>query len=213
MITPSVRPIPKSAAMLLLALLTLAGCTLLPAGRAATAGQGEEPTPTPIPTPATVSKPTYGVERGEVTKQLILGGRILPVTQMNLFFKTGGRVSTVFVKTGDKVKAGQLLANLEIPNVERDLVGAGLDLDRAQARLKAAETELQQEIKRAQANLDIARENLAIIKAQDPTPRKKKAEAALQRADLARKQAQAAYDAIAWRKTAEPAPGGGPSTS
>jgi multidrug efflux pump subunit AcrA (membrane-fusion protein) len=83
--------------------------------------------------------------------------------------------------------------------VERDLAGSQLDLARAQARLKAAETELQGNIKRAQASLDIARENLAIIKAQDPTPRKTKAEVALERADLARKQAQSAYDAIAWR--------------
>ena len=201
MITPFVRPHARSAAMLLLTLLILAACTLLPSGRARTSGgQEEEPTPTPIPAPAMVSKPTYRVERGEVTKQVILGGRIAPVTQVDLFFRTSGRVSTVFVKTGDTVKTGQLLANLEIPNVERDLVGAGLDLDRAQARLKAAETELQQEIKRAQANLDIAREDLAIIKAQDPTPRKKAAQAALQKADLARKGAQAAYDAIASRE-------------
>ena len=44
------------------------------------------------------------------------------------------------------------------------------------ARLKTAETELQQNIRRAQANLGIAKENLAIIKAQDPAPRKKAAE-------------------------------------
>jgi multidrug efflux pump subunit AcrA (membrane-fusion protein) len=105
----------------------------------------------------------------------------------------------VFVKTGDMVKAGQLLASLEIPDVERDLAGAQLDLERAQARLKTAQTELQREIKRAQANVDIARENLAIIKTQDPTPRKKQAEVALEKADLARKQAQAAFDEIAWR--------------
>ena len=97
------------------------------------------------------------------------------------------------------VKAGQVLADLEMANVERDLVGSQLELERAQARLKTAETDLQQSIKRAQANLDIAKENLAIIKAQDPAPRKKAAEVALERADLARQQAQAAYDKIAWR--------------
>ena len=186
--------------MLLLVLFLLAGCTLLPAGGGRNSGgQGEEATPTPIPTPVLASKPTYRVERGEVTKQVILGGRVAPITQTELFFRTSGRVGAVFVKTGDMVKVGQLLAELEMPDVDRNLVGAQLDLDRAQARLKAAETELQQEIKRAQANVDIAQENLAIIKAQDPTPRKKKAEAALERADLARQQAQAAFDAIAWR--------------
>lgn len=190
----------SASAALLLALLILAGCTLLPAGRARNSSeQGEEATPTPIPTQVTASKPTYRVERGEVIKQVILGGSIAPVTQTNLFFRSSGRVGTVFVKTGDMVKAGQLLASLEIPDVERDLAGAQLDLERAQARLKTAQTELQREIKRAQANVDIARENLAIIKTQDPTPRKKQAEVALEKADLARKQAQAAFDEIAWR--------------
>jgi hypothetical protein len=157
MVTSSVRPHPKSAATLLLVLLILAGCTLLPADRARNSGgQGEEPTPTPIPTPITISKPTYTVARGEVTKRLILGGRILPVTEKDLFFRTSGHVRNVFVQSGEMVKAGQVLADLEMANVERDLAGSQLELERAQARLKTAETDLQQNIKRAQANLDIA---------------------------------------------------------
>ncbi|MCX6028398.1 MAG: hypothetical protein NT169_03720 [Chloroflexi bacterium] len=200
----TIRPHLRSLAALLLALLTLTGCTLLPAGRAGGAGSArsvrlEEATPTPIPTPVTVAKPTYTVVRGEVVKTLLLGGRVSPVTQTDLFFKVGGRVRTVYVKSGDNVKAGALLADLEMANAERDLVSVRLDLDRAQARLKTAQSDVQANLKRAQANLDIAKENLAIIEGQDPTPRKVKAEVALQRADLARKQAQDAYDAIAWR--------------
>jgi len=197
----NIRPHLTRLATLLLVLFTLTGCTLLPTrsvGRASSALQ-EEATPTPIPTPIAVAKPTYTVTRGEVIKQMTLTGRIAPVIQQNLFFKVSGRVQKVYVETGDMVKAGQLLAQLEVPNVERDLVGSQLELARVQDRLKIAEVELQQEVKRAQANLDIAKENLAIIKAQDPTPRKTAAEVALQRADLERQQAQAAYDAIAWR--------------
>jgi multidrug efflux pump subunit AcrA (membrane-fusion protein) len=187
-------------AALLLVLLILTGCSVLSAGRPSSAPPaGEEPTPTPIPTPVTVSKPTYAVTRGKVTKQLILGGRIVPVTEKELFFRTSGHVRKVFVQSGEMVKAGQVLADLEMANMERDLVGSQLELERAQARLKTAETDLQQNIKRAQANLDIAKENLAIIKTQDPAPHKKVAEVALEKADLARQQAQAAYDTIAWR--------------
>ena len=170
------------------------------AGRTSGAPQpGEEPTPTPIPTPVTVSKPTYTVARGVVTKQLILGGRIVPVTAKELFFRTSGHVRKVFVQSGEMVKAGQVLADLEMANVERDLVGSQLELERAQARLKTAETDLQQNIKRAQANLDIAKENLAIVRAQNPAPRKKAAEVALEKAKLVLQLAQDAYDAIAWR--------------
>ena len=198
--TAAIRPRLKTLATLLMLSLILTGCSLLPAGRTSGAPQvGEEPTPTPIPTPVTVSKPTYTVTRGKVTKQLILGGRIVPVTAKELFFRTTGRVRAVVVKNGDMVKAGQVLADLEMANVERDLVGSQLELERAQARLKTAETDLQQSIKRAQANLDIAKENLAIVKAQDPAPRQKAAAVALEKADLVRQQAQAAYDKIAWR--------------
>jgi len=196
----SIRRRFRDLAALLLVLLILTGCSVLSAGRTSSAPQaGEEPTPTPIPTPVTVSKPTYAVTRGKVTKQLILGGRIVPVTEKELFFRTSGHVRKVFVQSGEMVKAGQVLADLEMANVERDLVGSQLELERTQARLKTAETDRQQDIKRAQANLDIAKENLAIIKSQDPAPRKKAAEVALEKADLVRQQAQAAYDAIAWR--------------
>lgn len=196
-------------AALLVALGVLAGCSLLPATSSRSAGTGrtdstgsvrvEEATPTPISMPAAIVKPTYTVSRGLVTRKLALNGRISPVTQQNLFFRVNGRVGQVHVRTGEMVKTGQLLAELENENAARDLAASQLDLEQAQARLKEAENALQDSIKRAQADLDIARENLAIVKVQDPTPRKTIAEVALQKADLARKQAQDAYDEIAWR--------------
>lgn len=196
------RPLqPRSgAATILLILLVLAGCSVLPTGRPSGASQpGEEATPTPIPTPITISKPTYTVARGPVTKRLIVGGRIVPVTEKQVFFRTSGRVRAVLAQNGDRVKTGQVLAELEMADVARDLTGSQLNLERAEARLQSAESDLQQNIRRAQANLDIAQENLAIIEIQNPAPRKKAAEVALEKADLARQQAQAAYDEIAWR--------------
>ncbi len=185
-------------ASLLLVVITLAGCTLLPAGRARTALQ-DEPTPTPIPTPIVASKPTYRVERGEVVNQLLLRGRISPVKERELFFQSAGRVRHVLVNRGDRVKAGQVLADLQIDAQERELVGARLELDRARVRLQAAEDERRDSIKRATANLAIAGANLAIARTQDPTPRKAQAEVALQRAELALQKAQADYNGIAWR--------------
>jgi multidrug efflux pump subunit AcrA (membrane-fusion protein) len=183
---------------LLLAQLVLTGCSLLPAGRARTALQ-EETTPTPIPPPIVPSKPTYKVERGEVTKELLLRGRVSPVRESELFFRVSGRVRSVLVKRNDTVKAGQVLADLEIDAQERELVGARLELDRARARLKAAEDERADSIKRGQANLAIAQENLVIIQNQNPAPRKAQAEVALEKAKLALDKAQSDYDAVAWR--------------
>jgi len=154
-------------ASLMVALLVLSGCSLLPTTSSRSAGTGrtdstgsvrvEEATPTPISMPAAIAKPTYTVSRGLVTRKLSLNGRISPVTQQNLFFRVNGRVGQVHVRTGEMVKSGQLLAELENENAARDLAASQLDLEQAQARLKEAENALQDSIKRAQADLDIAR--------------------------------------------------------
>jgi len=197
--TRCLRSYSRPLIALLLTLLTLSGCSLMPAGRSNSGQQLDEATPTPVPTAVAVGKPTYVVARGDVSKQLILNGRMVPVNQADLYFKVSGHVRSVAAKSDDMVKAGQVLAELEMDATERDLAGSRLDLERAQALLKAAQTQLQQNIQRAQANLDIAGENLAITQVQDPGPRKTQAEVGLKRAQQARDRAQAAYDAIAYR--------------
>ncbi len=182
-------------------LVMVAACALLPTGRSRAPAR-EEPTPTPIPTPIVPTKPTYRVERGEVIKKLLFTGRIAPVVERELFFRTSGRVRHVYVKRGDFVKAGQVLADLEIDDLERELASAQLELERAQVRLQEAENELANAIQRAQINLEIARLQLEAIKARDPSPRKMQVEADLQRAELELKQAQEAYNAIASRADA-----------
>ena len=192
-------PQAKPLVVLLLAVLTLSSCALLPAGQARTDTSQNEPTPTPVPTPVVATKPTYKVERGEVVRELQLSGRIAPVKEQELFFKVAGRVRSIKVKKGDMVTTGQVLADLEIADLERELAGSQLDLQRAQVRLEAAKADLQENIKKAELNLKVAQENLAITQGQDPAPRKTQAEAELRKAQITLEQAQAAYDAIAWR--------------
>lgn len=71
----------------------------------------EQPTPTPLPTPATASKPTYKVQKGDVTAQVQFSARVMPVVQEELFFRADGRVRKVYVRGGDPVKKGQVLAD------------------------------------------------------------------------------------------------------
>jgi multidrug efflux pump subunit AcrA (membrane-fusion protein) len=157
---------------------------------------GDEATPTPIPAAPAVARPTYRVQRGDVTKKLIISGHIAPLRQTDLYFKTSGRIKSVSVKSGDMVKAGQLIAELEMTDLERDLAGSNLELQHTQAKLKSAQNELARGAKQAQINLEIARENLAIVQTQNPAPRKAKAEAELQQASLARQRAKKGYDAL-----------------
>ena len=178
--------------------IVVAGCALLPTGRSRAPVQ-EEATPTPIPTPIVPTKPTYKVEQGEVIKKLLFTGRIAPVTEQELFFRTSGRVRHVFVKRNDMVQAGQILADLEIDDLERESASAQLELERAQVRLTEAEEELANAIRRAQVNLEIAQLQLEAVRAQDPSPRKAQAQADLEKAQIEVKRAQEEYDAIAWQ--------------
>jgi RND family efflux transporter MFP subunit len=97
----------------------------------ATNRQADEPTPTPIPTPVIPTKPTYQVALGEVVRKLEFTGRIVPVIQEELYFKIDGRVAKVMVSKGDQVKAGQLLAELEIGTSPVDVRRAEINLERA----------------------------------------------------------------------------------
>lgn len=97
-----------------------------------------EATPTPIPTPIIPTKPTYQVQRGDIEQVLNFTGRIVPITEEELFFGVGGRVDEVFVQQGEKVEAGQLLAVLETGNREFDLKRAQIGLEMAQMQLEMA---------------------------------------------------------------------------
>jgi RND family efflux transporter MFP subunit len=111
----------------------------------------EEATPTPLPTMAALAKPTYTVQRGEVIGTVSFTGRIAPVDQQPLFFPIDGRVRKVYVKEGDTVQTGTVIADLE---------GAA-DLQR---QLEMSQINL----KRSELNAEIAQLNFDLFVAQTP---------------------------------------------
>ena len=178
------------------------GCALLPIGCSLGQSQ-EEPTPTPIPTPIVPTKPVYEVERGEVVKEVEFSGRIAPVVQEELFFRTPGYVDAVFVELYDSVSEGQVLAELVIDDLERGLSTAELELERVESNLREAKRDLEYEIKRAQVNLGIAQLELENARARDPGPLKTQAEADLKRVQIVLRESQEAYNRVAWRNDLE----------
>lgn len=146
----------------------VAGCAFLPENRTQRIASGEEATPTPIPTRVVARKPTYTVKQGEIVDELTFSGRIAAVKQEDLFFRSGGRVRAVFFKRADMVEAGDVIAELEIDNLERELISANLDLERAQVRLDAAIRELGYAQQSAQASLEIAQLQLSQLRRQIP---------------------------------------------
>jgi len=170
--------------VLLAILITVTGCT-----RAASQNK-EETTPTPIPTPIIPVKPTYQVQRGEVIKSIQFTGRIAPVVEEELFFRTSGYVGTVYVKRNQQVKAGDLLAELETTDLQNQLA-------QARAELEAIQISAGRQITEATAALKIAELRLATIKAENPDLQVVSAKAGLEWAQTGLQDAKKAYqDAV-----------------
>lgn len=173
---------------------------------AGTAGCGgrptseEEATPTPIPTAVIPSKPTYRVERGTVVDSVSFSGRVAPVQEEQLFFRVDGRVSKVAVEQGDRVRKGDLLAELDIADLLNQLAQAKVTLEAAQLKLASAQAGAADQRATAEVNLEIARLKLAQARVQDPAPNVAIAAANRDKALAALELAQAAYD----RRAAQP---------
>ena len=161
------QQITHSISLLFVAIMisgVVSSCALLPTGRSDRAAS-EAPTPTPIPTAIVPTKPTYKVAKGEVVDELTFSGRISPVLEKELFFRTDGRVRTVFSKRNEMIKQGTVIAELENDALERDLKSAELELERAQVTLDAAKRELEFNLRVAKDNLEIEQIKLASLQA------------------------------------------------
>ncbi|HEX6972086.1 MAG TPA: biotin/lipoyl-binding protein, partial [Limnochordia bacterium] len=108
----------------------LPGCALLPK-------EEIEPMPTLAEPPPTRTV-TYTVERGHIAEEIRGLGRVTGTREVELYFTVGGRVKTLEVQTGDTVKAGQLLAQLETGDLEYQIAVAEIDLEELNLRLERA---------------------------------------------------------------------------
>ena len=133
---------------------------LLPAGCSVgskPSSSGEEPTPTPIPTSIVPTNPTYTVERGLVVDEMQFTARVAPVLEEELFFKMGGYVDTVYVRRGDEVKKGDLLAELEVTDLKNQIT-------QKEAELQSVQMDYDRRITEAQANVHAKELRLEILK-------------------------------------------------
>jgi multidrug efflux pump subunit AcrA (membrane-fusion protein) len=115
----------------------------------------EEADVTPIPTPIIPTKPTYTVQRGNVINQVEFTGRITPVRQVDLSFHTNGYLKNIYVERGDAVKEGQVLADLEVRDLENQLAQSQLSLRTSETQLLAAQQLISDTLKEARILLDI----------------------------------------------------------
>ncbi|HZD41130.1 MAG TPA: efflux RND transporter periplasmic adaptor subunit [Terriglobales bacterium] len=89
-------------------------------------------TPTPTPTPNTVAVTTCDVEQ-----TVTAPGNLVNVNEADVQMPTTGRISTVKVREGDHVRAGQILAELDdvtTSQAQLDLLEAQDELEKLQKR-------------------------------------------------------------------------------
>jgi len=104
---------------------------------------------------AAVEAPTVAVDRAKVeriSRELALTAEFRPYQEIDVMAKVAGYVKSINVDIGDRVKQGQLLAVLEIPEMADDQVRARSMVSRSQAEVARAKDELQ----RAESSHDIA---------------------------------------------------------
>lgn len=86
--------------------------------------------------PALVSKPekieTFALEKGSLRTVLKMPGELIAFEKVDLYAKANSFVQKIWVDVGTEVKAGQLLATLDAPEMNAQLSGAA-------ARLKSIE--------------------------------------------------------------------------
>jgi RND family efflux transporter MFP subunit len=94
--------------------------------------------------------PAVAVARAEarnLSHSVVLTAEFKPFQEIDVLAKVAGYVKEIRVDIGDRVQQGQLLATLEIPEMESDIARAQAALQRNQAEVARAREELQ----RAQA--------------------------------------------------------------
>ena len=86
-----------------------------------------------------------------LSHDVVLTAEFKPFQEIEVMAKVAGYVKNIYVDVGDRVKQGQLLAVLEIPEMAADIARAEASLQRSRAEVARAKDELQ----RAQAAHDM----------------------------------------------------------
>ncbi|MFZ1753349.1 MAG: biotin/lipoyl-binding protein [Caldilineaceae bacterium] len=118
------------------------------------------PTPTPWPTPTVSPQALYTVERATLMDQFEFNGEVVPLVWEPLSFRTEGTLGTIHKVEGDVVAEGDLLAELEMPDLTEALEQAQLVL--VQAQDSQLDSERQRSFALQRAELELRRAELLL---------------------------------------------------
>jgi RND family efflux transporter MFP subunit len=93
------------------------------------------------------------VDQASGKSQLVLPGNIQAVTEAPVLARASGYIKTRYVDIGDRVKEGQLLADIEAPEMEQQVQQAKASVEQTKSALEQADANLQQ----GKTNTDMAK--------------------------------------------------------
>jgi HlyD family secretion protein len=83
------------------------------------------------------------VEKGDLAKSVVATGKVTPITKVEVKSKASGIVKKLLVDYGDRVKKGQLLAQLDKVEIEAQVEQSKAGLEAAQANLKSSQADFE----------------------------------------------------------------------
>jgi RND family efflux transporter MFP subunit len=104
-------------------------------GKSAKAGESAAPSLRPVAVALVTRRP--------VVNSLTLSGAFRPYQQVDVHAKVAGFIRKIYVDVGDHVKAGQVLAILEVPELSAQVAGAKAEIQRYQDAVRRSESEIQ----------------------------------------------------------------------
>lgn len=81
-------------------------------------------------------------QRKPITNSLTLSGEFRSFQEVDVHAKVAGYIRNIYVDVGDHVKAGQILAVLEVPELSAQLLGADAAVHRANGAIRRAQGDL-----------------------------------------------------------------------
>ena len=88
------------------------------------------------------------VKRGDIASVLKVAGQFEPYQQVDLHAKVSGYIRHINVDIGDRVRLGQVIATLEVPELNAQVSGAQAEVRHSQSEI----TRAQSEVSRAESN-------------------------------------------------------------
>lgn len=113
-----------------------------------------------------ITKLTVPVEAKSVTIRITASGKVVPVQSVNISPKNPGVLGQLYVEQGDRVQKGQILARMDVGDIQSQILQSRANLAQAQAQLDQARAGNRlQEINQAKARLAQAQSQLASARA------------------------------------------------